>query len=104
MSFSTLAGMVGGGVQTPGFMGIGRLYLVSKKYIPADGGIGRILWMPKELKEFLRDDFVARSVEEGLGEDFIDKIADETIGVTVEEITPFIEEKGHPALTMDPIF
>ena len=104
MSFSTLAGMVGGGVQTPGFMGIGRLYLVSKKYIPADGGIGRILWMPKELKEFLRDDFVIRSVEEGLGEDFIEKIADETIGITVDEITPFLEEKGHPALTMDPIF
>lgn len=104
MSFSTLAGMVGGGVQTPGFMGIGRLYLVSKKYIPADGGIGRILWMPKELKEFLREDFVIRSVEEGLGEDFIDKIADETIGITVDEITPFLEEKGHPALTMDPIF
>ncbi len=104
MSFSTLAGMVGGGVQTPGFMGIGRLYLVSKKYIPADGGIGRILWMPKELKEFLRDDLITRSVEEGLGEDFIEKIADETIGITVDEITPFLEEKGHPALTMDPIF
>jgi acetyl-CoA synthase len=60
--------------------------------------------MPKELKEFLREDFVALSIELGLGEDFIDKIADETIGITVEEITPFIEEKAHPALTMDPIF
>lgn len=104
MSFSTLAGMVGGGVQTPGFMGIGRLYLVSQKFIPADGGMARIIWMPKELKEFLRDDFVARSVEEGLGEDFIDKIADETVGSTVDEIMPYLEEKGHPALTMDPIF
>jgi len=104
MSFSTLAGMVGGGVQTPGFMGIGRLYLVSQKFIPADGGIARIIWMPKELKEFLREDFVARSIEEGLGEDFIDKIADETIGTSVDEIMPFLEEQGHPALTMDPIF
>ncbi|KJS18909.1 MAG: bifunctional acetyl-CoA decarbonylase/synthase complex subunit alpha/beta [Clostridiaceae bacterium BRH_c20a] len=104
MSFSTLAGMVGGGVQTPGFMGIGRLYTVSQKFIPADGGIGRIIWMPKELKEFLREDFVARSIEEGLGENFIDKIADETIGTSVDEIMPFLEEQGHPALTMDPIF
>jgi len=104
MSFSTLAGMVGGGVQTPGFMGIGRLYLVSQKFIPADGGIARIIWMPKELKEFLREDFVARSIEEGLGEDFINKIADETIGTSVDEIMPFLEEQGHPALTMDPIF
>lgn len=104
MTFSSLAGMVGGGIQTPGFMGIGRSYIASKKFIPADGGIARILWMPKELKEFLRDDLVALSTELGLGEDFITKIADETIGTTVEEITSFLEEAGHPALTMDSIF
>ncbi|HBT46662.1 MAG TPA: CO dehydrogenase/CO-methylating acetyl-CoA synthase complex subunit beta [Peptococcaceae bacterium] len=103
MTFSTLAGMIGGGVQTPGFMGIGRSYIVSKKFIKADGGIARIVWMPKSLKEYLWEDFVRRSVEEGLGENFIDKIADETVGTTVEEIMPFLEEKGHPALTMDPL-
>jgi len=103
MTFSTLAGMIGGGTQTPGFMGIGRTYIISKKFISADGGIARIVWMPKSLKEFLREDFVKRSIEEGLGEDFIDKIADETIGTTVEEILPFLEEKEHPALTMDPL-
>jgi len=101
MTFSTLAGTVGGGLQTPGFMGIGRTYLVSKKFIPADGGLGRIVWMPKELKEFLREDLIQRCVEEGLGEDFIDKIADESIGTTTEEIIPFLEEKGHPCFTMD---
>ncbi|MHB1651962.1 MAG: acetyl-CoA decarbonylase/synthase complex subunit alpha/beta [Desulfitobacteriaceae bacterium] len=101
MTFSTLAGTVGGGLQTPGFMGIGRTYLVSKKFIPADGGIARIVWMPKELKEFLREDFVQRSIEEGLGEDFIDKIADESIGTTVEAILPFLEEKGHPCFGLD---
>jgi len=103
MTFSTLAGTVGGGLQTPGFMGIGRSYIVSRKFIPADGGIARIVWMPKELKEFLREDFVQRSVEAGLGEDFIDKIADETIGTTVDEILPFLEEKGHPCFAMDPL-
>lgn len=104
MTFSTLAGSVGGGVQSPGFMGIGKRYVVSKKFIKADGGLARIIWMPKELKNFLREDFVKRSVEEGLGEDFIDKIADETVGTASEEILPFLEEKGHPALTMDPLF
>ena len=103
MTFSTLAGTVGGGLQTPGFMGIGRTYLVSKKFIPADGGIARIVWMPKELKEFLREDFVQRAVEEALGEDFIDMIADESIGTTVEEIMPFLEEKGHPCFNLDPL-
>jgi acetyl-CoA synthase len=104
MTFSTLAGSVGGGVQSPGFMGIGKRYIVSKKFIKADGGLGRIVWMPKELKDFLRADFIKRSVEEGLGEDFIDKIADESVGTESEEILSFLEEKGHPALVMDPLF
>ena len=104
MTFSTLAGSVGGGTQSPGFMGIGRRYIISRKFIAADGGMARIVWMPKELKEQLRADFVARSVEEGLGEDFIDKIADEDVGTEGEEILPFLEEKGHPALTMDALF
>ncbi|HEY3313919.1 MAG TPA: acetyl-CoA decarbonylase/synthase complex subunit alpha/beta [Bacillota bacterium] len=103
MTFSTLAGTVGGGLQTPGFMGIGRTYLISRRFIAADGGLGRIVWMPKELKNFLHDDLVARANEAGLGEDFIDKIADESVGTTVEQILPFLEEKGHPALTMAPI-
>lgn len=104
MTFSTLAGSVGGGVQSPGFMGIGKRYIVSKKFIKADGGLGRIVWMPKDLKDSLRDDLIKRSVEEGLGEDFIDKIADETVGTATEEILAFLEEKGHPAFTMDSLF
>jgi len=104
MTFSTLAGSVGGGVQSPGFMGIGKRYIISRKFIKADGGLARIVWMPKELKDFLREDFIRRSVEEGLGEDFIDKIADESIGIETDEVLAFLEEKGHPALTMDPLF
>ena len=54
MKFSTLAGMVGGGVQAPGFMGIGRGYIASKKFMSAEGGLSRVVWMPKELKEAMR--------------------------------------------------
>ncbi len=103
MNFSTLAGSVGGGVQTPGFMGHGRAYILSRKFISAEGGLARIVWMPKELKEWLGDDLKKRAEEEGLGADFVDKIADETVGETAEEILPFLEEKGHPALTLDPL-
>ncbi|HHT47203.1 MAG TPA: CO dehydrogenase/CO-methylating acetyl-CoA synthase complex subunit beta, partial [Firmicutes bacterium] len=103
MNFSTLAGSVGGGVQTPGFMGHGRTFITSKKFIRADGGLGRLVWMPKELKEWLGDDLRKAAEEQGLGADFVDKIADETIGETAEEILPFLEEKGHPALTMEPL-
>jgi acetyl-CoA synthase len=103
MTFSTLAGSVGGGVQSPGFMGVGRRYITSKKFIKADGGLSRIVWMPKELKEYLGKDLIKRAEDEGLGSDFIDKIADETVGTESEEILAFLEEKGHPALTMEPL-
>lgn len=103
MTFSTLAGTCGGGVQTPGFMGHGRTFVLSRKFISADGGLGRLVWIPKELKDALGDELRKRAEEEGLGADFVDKIADETIGTTSEEILPFLEEKGHPALTMDPL-
>lgn len=103
MSFSTLAGSVGGGAQTPGFMGIGRQYIISKRFISGDGGLARIAWMPKDLKEYLHDDLVARAVEDGLGADFIDKIADEDVGHEPDEVLAFLEKVGHPALTMDSI-
>lgn len=102
MTFSTLAGSVGGGAQTPGFMGIGKLYIVSKKFISADGGLKRIVWMPKELKEALGDKLKKRCEEEG-GPDLIDKIADESVATTSEELTKHLEKVGHPALTMPPL-
>ena len=53
MKFSTLAGTVGGGQQTPGFVGHSRQYIVSPKFISGDGGLARVVWMPKKLKEVL---------------------------------------------------
>lgn len=102
MTFSTLAGSVGGGAQTPGFMGVGRLYLISKKFISADGGLKRIVWMTKELKETLGDKLKKRCEEEG-GPDLINKIADESVATTSEELLKHLEKVGHPALTMPPL-
>jgi len=65
--------------------------------------LGRLVWMPKALKESLRQILEERAEEDGLGSDFVDKIADESVGVSGEEILPFLEEKGHPALAMDPL-
>jgi len=103
MTFSTLAGTIGGGAQMPGFMGIGKSYLSSPKFVPADGGLGRMVWMPKALKEELRASLEEAAENAGLGKDFVDKIADETVGTSGDEIMSFLEEKGHPALTMDPL-
>lgn len=103
MKFSTLAGIVGGGLQTPGFIGVGRQYITSPKFISADGGFPRIVWMPKELKEALRPAMEKRAQEAG-APDMIDKIADESVATTEEEVLVFMEKSGHPALAMQPMF
>ncbi|MCL2775921.1 MAG: acetyl-CoA decarbonylase/synthase complex subunit delta, partial [Oscillospiraceae bacterium] len=66
----------------------------------AEGGFGRIVWMPKELKELLKADMEKRFSEQGL-DGFYDKIADETIAVTGEEVRAYMEKVAHPALKME---
>ena len=102
MTFSTLAGSVGGGVQTPGFIGVGRKYLISKKFISADGGFLRIVWMPKDLKEGMKEDLQKRSAEVGVPE-FVSKIADETTARTPEELSAWMAKVDHPALKLPPM-
>ncbi len=100
MKFTTLAGTIGGGISTPGFVGHGKYNIAQRKFIIGDGGLLRIVWMPKMLKEEIGERLQARAEEMGVP-NLLDMIADETIGVTEEEILPFLEEKGHPALTME---
>ncbi len=105
MKFSTLAGTVGGGQQVPGFIGHSKYYICSKKFIAAEGGIKRIVWMPTVLKQEIHDVFVKRAEELGLGgEAFLARIADETNATTEEQVLEFITNAGHPVTTMDPMF
>jgi acetyl-CoA synthase len=99
MTFTQLAGSVGGGVQTPGFIGVGKLYISSKKFISAEGGLARIVWMPKDLKDAMRPRIEERAKALGL-EDFFGKIADEATAATLEELLEFLKTKSHPALGM----
>ncbi len=103
MTFSTLAGMAGGGLQTPGVMGVGKYYLTSPKFILSDGGFKRVVWMSSFLKKSMAEEFQAVAVRVG-DPDLINKIADETICTDVEGLLVFLEQAGHPALTMDPMF
>ena len=102
MKFTTLASSVGGGNQTPGFLGVGRLYVASKKFISAEGGLKRVVWMPKELKEALADKLKKRCQEIG-APDLFDKIADETIATDAMGLVQYMEKVNHPALSMDPM-
>ena len=103
MTFGELASMTGGGVQTPGFMGHGKHFISSKKFMKAEGGIERIVWMPKELKEQVAER-VNKTAQELYGiENFCDMIGDETIATDPEALLEFLTETGHPALGMDPM-
>ena len=103
MTFPELASMTGGGVQTPGFMGHGKHFISSKKFMKAEGGIERIVWMPKELKEFVAER-LNKTAQELYGiENFTDMIGDETVATDPEALVEYLTEKGHPALAMDPM-
>lgn len=103
MTFSTLAGIAGGGLQTPGVMGVGKYYLISPKFISSDGGFKRIVWMSSYLKESMSDELQAVAQREG-DPDLMSRIADDRDVTSVDELLAWMEERNHPALVMDPIF
>jgi acetyl-CoA synthase len=102
MTFSTLAGMAGGGLQTPGIMGHGKFYILSPKFISADGGFKRVVWMSSVLKEQMAEQLKLVAEREG-DPDLIDKICDERHATDVEGTVAYITEKKHPALEMPPL-
>jgi acetyl-CoA synthase len=102
MKFTTLAGSVGGGAQSPGFLGHSKYNITQRKFVKGDGGLARMVWMPKRLKEELHERLMKRGEELGIP-GLIDMIADETVATTEDEVLAYITEKGHPALTMESI-
>jgi acetyl-CoA synthase len=103
MKFSTLAGTVGGGVQTPGFIGHSKRYVSSDKFISAEGGAKRIVWMNRDLKEELAP--VLKKIGERAGiPNFFETIADETVATSEEEVLAYISKMNHPALSMPSLF
>ena len=102
MTFSTLAGTIGGGAQTPGFAGISKYYILSNRFLQGDGGIERLVWMSSQLKDELKDRLQKKLTERGYP-DLFEKIADETKATTIEELTAFLERVRHPSLTMKPL-
>jgi acetyl-CoA decarbonylase/synthase complex subunit beta len=87
LPFSTLATQVGGGIQTEGFLGLGIEYYRSPKFMQADGGWNRVVWMASTLK---------KRIEDAIPPELKDKIATENEAKTIEELEKFLIEKGHP--------
>jgi acetyl-CoA decarbonylase/synthase complex subunit beta len=102
MTFSTLAGTIGGGAQTPGFAGISKNYILSDRFLQGEDGIERLVWMPAALREELKER-LEKKLEERKLAGFFEKIADETTAATIEDLMVFLERVGHPALGMKPL-
>jgi acetyl-CoA decarbonylase/synthase complex subunit beta/acetyl-CoA synthase len=102
MSFSTLAGTIGGGAQTPGFAGISKAFIISERFLQAEGGIERLVWVPSMLKEELEPRLKTRL--EAIGrQDLYEKIATENEAKTIEELQEFLARVDHPAPSLRPL-
>ncbi len=99
MGFSSLAELTGGGQQTPGFIGIGTLYLLSRKFISGDGGLARVVWTTTRIKQRLGEQLRRRCQEIGQP-GLYDKIADETICTDLEPLIEHLATVEHPALSL----
>ncbi|HXX87158.1 MAG TPA: CO dehydrogenase/CO-methylating acetyl-CoA synthase complex subunit beta [Candidatus Acidoferrum sp.] len=89
LGFSTIADSTAGGRQVDGFHGLSIEYMRSPKFLQADGGWKRVVWMPKEVKE---------RVKSYIPPEVVDKIATEENAKTVEELKSFLKERGHPVI------
>jgi len=90
-TFSHMAGETSGGKQVEGRLGTGLEQLRSPKFIQADGGRKRIVWVPKDIKERYKEAFQADGV--------YDKIATEEDVKDTDELLQFLERVGHPWMT-----
>ena len=102
MNFKTIVDNIKGELNTPGFMGHSQYNITQRKFIQAEGGIKRIVWMPKILKDKIINRFSAIALEIGIP-DLLDRIADDYIGTSEEAILPFLKTKKHPALSLEPL-
>ncbi len=89
LAFSTMAGQTGGGKQIIGFLGVGVNYFRSPKFIQADGGWNRVIWMPKNLKEKIKAD---------IPPELVDKIPTEEDVTDLKTLRDYLEKKQHPVV------
>jgi len=89
LPFSTLADSTAGGRQIDGFHGMSIEYMRAKKFLAADGGWDRMVWLPKEVKERVKD-FIPAEI--------VDKIATEGNATNIDALKAFLKEKNHPVV------
>lgn len=100
MSFSELSSLVGRGAQIPGYMGIGRHYILSPGFLKGDGGLRRVSWISSRLKSILGESLRNACEETGV-KDLFDKIGDENCVSDAASLEHWMLEKDHPALHLE---
>lgn len=102
LSFSEIHSLVGGGAQHPGYMGIGKHYILSPGFLKGDGGLCRVSWISSRLKSMLGES-LRKACEETSAEDLFDKIADENTVQDMISLERWMLERDHPALNLKPL-
>ncbi len=87
LSFVTISDLTAGGRQVDGFHGLSIEYMRSPKFMVADGGWDRVVWMPMEIKE---------RIKEFMPPEIVPKIATEDEVSSVDELKTFLKAQGHP--------
>ena len=87
LSFVTISDLTAGGRQVDGFHGLSIEYMRSPKFMVADGGWDRVVWMPMEIKE---------RIKEFMPPEIVPKIATEDEVSSVDELKIFLKAQGHP--------
>ncbi len=89
LTFSTMAGHTSGGTQNEGFLGMAIEYMRSTKFIQADDGWKRVVWVPQQIKDRVKDAIPA---------DMGDLIATEKDAKTTGELKEFLKSRNHPVV------
>ncbi|NPB00461.1 MAG: CO dehydrogenase/CO-methylating acetyl-CoA synthase complex subunit beta [Crenarchaeota archaeon] len=87
LNFIQIANMISGGKQVSGFVGIGLLYLRSRKFLQKEGGWNRVVWM---------DSFTKERAREWIPKEIIEKIPTEKEVQTVDQLKEYLVKVGHP--------
>ncbi|NLW71212.1 MAG: hypothetical protein GX061_09055 [Eubacteriaceae bacterium] len=96
MSYIELAAFSDEGKPRPGFISASKQFITSDKFMKKEGGIKRVLWMPKALKDELKDEINAAADDVN----FYHRIFDETKFTTEAEMLEKAEEQNHPGVMM----
>jgi acetyl-CoA decarbonylase/synthase complex subunit beta len=89
LPFSTIADSTAGGRQVDGFHGLSIEYMRSPKFLQADGGWNRVVWMPTSIMERIKD-FIPTELR--------GKIATENEAKNVDDLKKFLEQQAHPVV------